>query len=67
MPEDVTLLIDEFHEFFFETNIQLNGKKIISHINKMFTATKTIGVSATYRGDNGLDKIISILGDISFI
>ena len=67
MPEDVTLLVDEFHEFFFETNIQLNEKKIISHINKMLNTMKIVGVSATYRGENGLDKITSILRDICFI
>ena len=34
---------------------------IVSHIQKLLTAEKVIGVSATYRGNNGLDKIVSVL------
>lgn len=63
MSTDTILLVDEFHEFFFQNNIQIHEGKIISHINKLMIAKRVIGLSATFRGDNGLDKITSILTD----
>jgi hypothetical protein len=44
----------------------VNGK-VVSVISKLLSAVKVIGVSATYRGDNGIDKITSILKDSALI
>ena len=61
IPDDTILLVDEFHELFFDQQIQLVNGKMVSVISKLLSATKVIGVSATYRGNVGIDKIISIL------
>ena len=39
----------------------------MSHIEKLLLAKRVIGVSATYRGENGIDKITSILNDSCLI
>lgn len=61
VPSDTILLIDEFHELFFNQQVQLVNGKVISVISKLLSAVKVIGVSATYRGDAGIKKITSIL------
>ena len=45
----------------------MHENKIVSHIEKLLLAKSVIGVSATYRGDNGLDKIISVIRNSYFI
>ena len=45
----------------------MHENKIVSHIEKLLLAKSVIGVSATYRGNNGLDKIISVLCNSYFI
>lgn len=39
----------------------VNDNRIVSHVYNLLNAEKVIGVSATYRGNNGIDKITSIL------
>ena len=67
VPTDTILLVDEFHEFFFDQQVQLVNGKVLSVISKLLSAAKVIGVSATYRGDAGIKKITSILKDCVFV
>ena len=41
----------------------MHDNRLVSHIQKLLSAEKVIGVSATFRGNNGLDKIVNILKD----
>lgn len=61
VPADTILLVDEFHELFFDQWVQLIDGKVISVLSKLLSAERVIGVSATYRGENGADKINSLL------
>ncbi len=67
VPADTILLVDEFHELFFDQQVKLVDGKIVSVISKLLNAFQVIGVSATYRGDAGIDKITSILDDSLYI
>ena len=67
VPPNTIILVDEFHELFFEQQIQLHNNKLVSHIQKLLSAEKVIGVSATYRGNNGIDKIANILKDSQYV
>ena len=61
MPADTIILIDEFHELFFnQLAVVVNGK-FVSVVLKLKAAAKVIGVSATFRGEAGVDKITTIL------
>jgi len=66
MPPDTVLLVDEFHELFFDQPATVANGKLISVVLKLKAAVKLIGVSATYRGDAGIKKIGIIL-DTNFI
>ena len=57
VPPNTILLVDEFHELFFDQKIEICNGKIVSHIEKLLSAEKVIGFSATYRGNNGIDNI----------
>jgi hypothetical protein len=61
------VLIDEFHELFFNYPAALVDGKFVSVIKSLLTATRVIGVSATFRGDAGVKKIETILSDSLFI
>ena len=67
VPADTILLVDEFHELFFDQWAQLVNGKVISVVSKLLSAAQVIGVSATYRGNAGIQKITSILKDSVFI
>ena len=67
VPADTILLVDEFHELFFDQKVQLVSGKVTSVVSKLLAATQVIGVSATYRGDKGVDKIYQILQASTFI
>lgn len=54
MPTDTILLVDEFHEIFFNQPATIINGKLVSTILKLKAAAKLIGVSATYRGDSGI-------------
>jgi hypothetical protein len=54
--------VDEFHELFFNQPAGVNNGKLISTILKLKVVDKLIGVSATFRGEAGIDKINAILG-----
>ena len=61
MPADTILLVDEFHELFFDNPATVVNGKIISVILKFKDAFQLIGVSATYRGAIGIKKITNIM------
>ena len=61
MPTDTIVLVDEFHETFFNQPAALVNGKIVSVILKLKAAAQLIGVSATYRGEAGIDKINTIM------
>jgi hypothetical protein len=66
MPHDTILLVDEFHELFFNQPANVVNGKLVSVILKLKSTRQVIGVSATYRGNAGIKKISTIL-DASFI
>ena len=66
VPSDTILLVDEFHELFFNQQAVVVNGKLASVILKLKAATLLIGVSATYRGNAGIKKIATIL-DVCFI
>lgn len=61
MPADTVLLVDEFHELFFDNMVSVVNGKIVSVTLKFRDAFQLIGVSATYRGDTGIKKITVIM------
>lgn len=61
------LLVDEFHEIFFNQRLQVIGGKLISVVQHFAIAHKVIGVSATFRGEIGLKKINQMIADSAFI
>jgi hypothetical protein len=61
MPVDTVLLVDEFHEIFFNQSATVVNGKLVSTILKLRSSVKLIGVSATFRGDAGIDKINTIM------
>lgn len=61
MPADTVLLVDEFHELFFDQAAEIVKGKLISVILKLKAAAQLVGVSATFRGEAGVDKINAIL------
>jgi hypothetical protein len=61
MPTDTVVLIDEFHEVFFNQPVQVVNGKLMSTILKLINAAQLIGVSATFRGDAGIKKISTIM------
>ena len=67
VPNDTILLVDEFHELFFDKKVQLANRKVVSVVSKLLSAAQVIGVSATYRGDAGAKKISQILQNSIFI
>jgi hypothetical protein len=67
VPADTIILGDEFHELFFDQQVTLVNNKVVSIISKLIAAVKVIGVSATYRGYAGIEKITSILHNSVFI
>lgn len=62
MPVDAVLLVDEFHEIFFNKPVTVVNGKLVSTILKLRSSVKLVGASATYRGDAGIDKINTIMG-----
>jgi superfamily II DNA or RNA helicase len=66
MPADTTILVDEFHELFFNQAVVVVNGKLVSTILKFKAANKLIGVSATFRGDAGIKKINNII-DAKFL
>jgi hypothetical protein len=61
MSADTVLLVDEFHELFFNQPATIVNGKLASAILKLKAAVKLIGVSATFRGDVGSKKINTIM------
>ena len=61
MTIDTLLLVDEFHDIFFNQPATVVNGKMISTILKLRASAKLIGVSATFRGDAGIDKINTIM------
>ena len=68
MLASVIVLVDEFHELFFNVplTVAANGR-FISVIQNLMAAKKVFGVSATFRGEAGIKKIKTILADTLFI
>ena len=67
VPHATILLIDEFHELFFNANLSVTDGKLVSVIQRLSIAEKVIGVTATFRGNAGVKKIKTILPDTSFL
>jgi superfamily II DNA or RNA helicase len=67
VPPETIVLVDEFHELFFNQLVGVVNGRFVSVMQKLATAFKVIGVSATFRGDAGVDKIKTILSDSNFI
>jgi hypothetical protein len=61
VPINTVILVDEFHELFFNQPATIVNGKVVSPLLKLKAAAKLIGVSATYRGEAGINKITSIL------
>ena len=61
MPADTIILVDEFHELFFNQSAVVANGKLVSVVLKLKAASKVIGVSATFRGEAGVDKISTIV------
>lgn len=61
VPPDTVILADEFHELFFNQPATVHNGKLVSVVSKLQSATRLVGVSANFRGDDGLDKINTIL------
>ena len=61
MPHDTILLVDEFHDLFFNQQTVVVNGKLVSVILKLKAATRVVGVSATFRGNGGVKKINTIL------
>ena len=64
---DCILLIDEFHEIFFNQRLKVVGGKLISVVQRLAVAHSVIGVSATFRGEIGLKKIKQMIPKSVFI
>ena len=67
VPADTMLLVDEFHELFFNQPVNVVNGRLVSVIQRLMTAYKVIGVSATFREEAGMKKITNILVDSLFI
>jgi hypothetical protein len=67
VPADTVLLVDEFHELFFGRQVHAVYGRVVSVVSKLLSSVQLVGVSATYRGDAGVDKITCILKDCVFI
>lgn len=65
-PADTVLLIDEFHELFFNQPASVSNGKLVSTILKLRAAAQLVGVSATFRSDAGIKKINTII-DAQFL
>jgi hypothetical protein len=67
LSQDTILLVDEFHELFFNKEARVVGGRLISVVAKLQVACKLIGVSATFRGSGGKKKITTIFPGAVFI
>ena len=61
------MLVDEFHEFFFNCPASIVNGKVVSVIGQLLAAERVIGVSATFRGEAGIKKIETLLPGCHFI
>jgi hypothetical protein len=59
---DTTLSVDEVDALFFNDKPQLKGTKFISAI-LLLNKYKVIGMTATFRGDQGRNKILEFIED----
>lgn len=67
VPTDTILLVDEFHELFFNKLVGVINGRLVSVVQKLTSAQKVIGVSATFHEEAGIKKIHNILADSLFI
>ena len=61
MPAGAVLLVDEFHEIFFNQKAGIANGKIISGVFKLMEAERIIGLSATFRGEAGIKNITNTM------
>ena len=61
------VLVDEFHEMFFNYPLAIANRRLVSVLSQLTVAERVIGVSATFRGDAGIKKIKTILLDSIFL
>lgn len=67
MPPDTIVLVDEFHELFFNQLVSVINGRLVSVVQRLTAAHKVIGVSATFREEAGMKKINNILAKSTFI
>jgi superfamily II DNA or RNA helicase len=60
IPLDTVLLIDEIDSLFFSDNPEVRGTKFLSAI-LLLSKYKVIGMTATFRGDQGKNKILQFI------
>lgn len=62
IPQDTVILVDEIDALFFNDKPQLKGAKFLSAI-LLLNKYKVIGMTATFRGDQGRNKILQFIED----
>ena len=66
IPIDTIMFIDEIHSFFFSDAPVVNGNRFLSAI-LLLNKYKIVGMTATFRGERGLNMIKSLLKDTAVI
>lgn len=62
IPLETVILVDEIDALFFSDKPQLKGTKFLSAI-LLLNKYKVIGMTATFRGDQGRKKILEFIED----
>ena len=62
IPFNAFILVDEIDALFFNDKPTLKGSKLLSSI-LLLNKYKVIGMSATFRGDQGRNKILRFMDD----
>ncbi len=62
IPLDAIVFVDEIDALFFSDKPQLKGTKFVSAI-LLLNKYKVIGMTATFRGDQGRNKILQLTED----
>lgn len=62
IPFDAIIMVDEIDALFFNDKPELKGTKFLSAI-LLLNKYKVIGMTATFRGDQGRNKILGLIKD----
>mmetsp|Transcript_34342 Transcript_34342/g.25425 ORF Transcript_34342/g.25425 Transcript_34342/m.25425 type:complete len:138 (-) Transcript_34342:63-476(-) len=66
IPLNTVLLVDEIDSLFFNDKPAIRGGKFISSV-LLLNKYRVLGMSATFRGDQGRNKIVHLLKDCAVI